>query len=71
MKNDYPSRWVRARKYEVISGMTAEAIKTARSRGKLIDGVHVKLGPDGNLWVNVPEMDAWVESPHQLSAHAA
>jgi|JI6StandDraft_1071083.scaffolds.fasta_scaffold333941_2 hypothetical protein len=71
MKNDYPSRWVRAGKYEHIAGMTAEAVSIARRKGKLVDGKQVKLGPDGNLWVNVPEMDQWVETAGKSNAHAA
>jgi hypothetical protein len=73
MTNNHPyfSRWVRAGKYENSAGMTVEAIGIARRRGKLIDGVQVKLGPDGNLWVNVPEMDLWVETAGKSNAHAA
>ncbi len=43
MKNDYPSRWVRAGKYEHIAGMTAEAVSIARRKGKLVCGCEEHL----------------------------
>lgn len=55
-------KWVKAKKYCELSGETAASIKAKRRVGHFIDGIHCKVADDGNLWINVEEVDKWVES---------
>lgn len=48
--------------YCELSGYTVQAVHTRRSWGVWIDGIHSRLAPDGNLWVNLDEIARWVES---------
>lgn len=38
-----------------------------RKRGMWLDGLHCKLGPDGNLWINLVEVERWVENGDQAT----
>jgi len=55
-------KWVRLKKYCELSGDTAEAVKARRSNGKWAEGKHSKKGPDNKIWVNLEEVDKWVEN---------
>jgi hypothetical protein len=54
-------KWVKLKKYCVLSGDTPDAVHAKRRKGILIDDIHCKVAPDGNLWVNLTEIDKWVE----------
>ncbi|CZP17184.1 TPA: excisionase [Legionella pneumophila] len=54
-------KWVKLKKYCQISGDTTNAVHGKRKRGMWLDGLHCKVGPDGNLWVNLEEVQKWVE----------
>jgi hypothetical protein len=54
-------KWVKLKKYCELSGDTASAVHTRRNRGIWLDGVESRVGPDGNLWINVKEVDRWIE----------
>lgn len=54
-------KWVKLKKYCQISGDTTNAVHGKRKRGMWLDGLHCKVGPDGNLWVNLEEVEKWVE----------
>jgi len=53
--------WVKLKKYCQISGDTSDAVHAKRKRGMWLDGVQCKLGPDGNIWINLIEVERWVE----------
>lgn len=55
-------KWVKLKKYCETSGDTANAVYAKRKKGAWLDGIHCKLGPDGNLWINLAEVDKWVEN---------
>ncbi|HBP6867983.1 TPA: excisionase [Legionella pneumophila] len=54
-------KWIKLKKYCQISGDTTNAVHGKRKRGMWLDGLHCKVGPDGNLWVNLEEVEKWVE----------
>lgn len=54
-------KWVKLKKYCQVSGDTTNAVHGKRKRGMWLDGLHCKVGPDGNLWVNLEEVEKWVE----------
>lgn len=54
-------KWVKLKKYCESSGDTSNAVHCKRQRGMWLDGLHCRLGPDGNLWVNLMEVEKWVE----------
>ncbi len=54
-------KWVKLKRYCQLSGDTACAVHAKRRKGAWLDGVHCKVGPDGNLWVNILEVESWVE----------
>ena len=51
----------KAKKYCQDSGDTSNAVHAKRKRGIWLDGVQCKIGPDGNIWINVVEIEKWVE----------
>ena len=65
-----PLRWIRLAVYCQISGDTADAVHARRRKRQWIDGVHCRVGPDGNLWVNPEEVNRWIEQ-HTPAAPAA
>ena len=54
-------KWVKLKKYCQLSGDTANAVHAKRKRGMLLDGLHCKVAQDGNLCVNLSEIEKWVE----------
>lgn len=54
-------KWVKLKKYCEISGDTSNAVHAKRKRGVWLDGIQCKVGPDGNIWINVIEVEQWVE----------
>lgn len=54
-------KWIKLKKYCEISGDTSNAVHAKRKRGMWLDGIHCRLGPDGNVWINVCEVEKWVE----------
>lgn len=51
--------WIRASKYDELTGMTIDSLKYWRSKGELAEGIHWTIGRDGRLWVNWHEMQKW------------
>ncbi len=60
-------KWVKLKRYCELSGDTPNAVHARRKKGLWLDGVQCKLGPDGNLWVNLDEVEKWVESESLIS----
>jgi hypothetical protein len=56
-----PLRWVRLATYCDLSGDTPDAVHARRRKRQWTDGLHCRVGPDGNLWVNPEEVNKWVE----------
>jgi hypothetical protein len=54
-------RWVRLAHYCQASGDTPNAVHARRKKRQWLDGVQCRLAPDGNVWVNVDEVNRWVE----------
>ena len=52
--------WVKLKKYCLESGDTANAVHAKRKKGVWLDGIQCKIGPDGNIWVNLIEVEKWV-----------
>ena len=56
-----PLRWIRLAAYCELSGDSADAVHARRRKKQWVDGVHCRIGPDGNLWVCPEEVNRWVE----------
>ena len=52
--------WIRVAVYCKLSGDTRNAVAARRRRRQWVNGHHCQVGPDGNLWVNVAAVNAWV-----------
>lgn len=63
-------KWVKLKKYCEISGDTSDAVHAKRKKGQWVDNVQCKIGPDGNLWVNLEAVDKWVERGNQATQSA-
>jgi hypothetical protein len=63
-------RWVKLPKYCELTGDTPDAVY-AKNRRKLwkIDQ-HYRKAPDGCLWINLDEVEKWVESERYQSRAA-
>lgn len=66
-----PLNWIRLAKYCELSGDSSDAVHARRRKRQWIDGLHCRVGPDGNLWVNPEEVNKWVEGLHQQSANSS
>jgi len=55
-------KWVKLKKYCELSGDTRDAVHGRRRKGQWADGLQCRVGPDGNLWINLEEVQRWVES---------
>lgn len=53
--------WIKIEKHCADTGDTRDAVQKKLRRGVWLHGVHVKLAPDGRLWVNKDEVNKWVE----------
>lgn len=67
--------WIKLKKYCELTGETPGSVRAKRRAGHFIDGVHYKLGPDGNIWINQIEVTKWIENGNaatvaSLSCHA-
>lgn len=70
--NEASYRWVKLKQHCSVTGDTSDAVHARRRKRVWVDGVHCRLGPDGNLYINPEEYNKWVESQSQPSiAHAA
>jgi hypothetical protein len=54
-------KWVRLQKYCELSGDTSHAVHARRRRGEWLNGVQCRLGRDKKLWVNLHEVEKWIE----------
>ena len=55
-------KWVKLKKYCIDSGDTANAVHAKRKKGVWLDGIQCRIGPDGNIWINLIEVERWVEN---------
>lgn len=62
-----PLKWVRLSKYCLWSGDTVAAVRARRKKGQWLNGVQCRLGPDGKLWINLREVEKWVEHQAPLN----
>ncbi|KTC99205.1 hypothetical protein [Legionella erythra] len=60
-------KWVKLKKYCQDSGDTANAVHAKRKKGVWLDGIQCKIGPDGNVWINLAEVEKWVEKGDQAT----
>ena len=61
-------KWVKLKKYCIDSGDTANAVHAKRKKGVWLDGIQCKIGPDGNIWINLIEVERWVENGNKAIA---
>lgn len=66
-----PLNWIRLAKYCELSGDTPDAVHARRRKKQWVDGVHCRIAPDGNVWVNLEEVNKWVESQAPKSSALA
>lgn len=57
-----PYRWVRLAKHCEITGDTSGAVHARRRKRLWTDGVHCKVGVDGNLYINPEAWNSWIEN---------
>lgn len=60
-----PLNWIKLNKYVEMTGDTADAVHARRRKKQWQDGVHCRVGPDGNLWINPAEVNKWIENQDQ------
>lgn len=60
-------KWIKLKKYCEISGDTSNAVHAKRKRGMWLDGIQCKVGPDGNIWINLVEVERWVENGNKAT----
>ncbi len=60
-------KWVKLKKYCLDSGDTANAVHAKRKKGVWLDGIQCKIGPDGNIWINLIEVEQWVEKGNKAT----
>jgi hypothetical protein len=53
--------WVRVLRYCELSGDTKGAVLDRRNKGLWIEGLHCQMGPDKKLWINLLEVERWVQ----------
>ncbi len=66
-----PLVWVKLDKYCELSGDTKDAVHAKRRKGWWQDGVHCRVAQDGNLWINLEAVNAWVAGKPLEHQHAA
>ena len=60
-------KWVKLKKYCHDTGDSSNAVLCKRKRGIWLNGLHCKMGPDGNLWINLLDVEKWVGNGNQLT----
>ena len=59
-------KWVKLKKYCLDSGDTANAVHAKRKKGVWLDGIQCRIGPDGNIWINLLRLsDGWKTATRQ------
>ncbi len=53
--------WVFLKKYCELSGESRDSFNSKRKRGLVAQGKHYRKATDGRIWVNIKEMEEWVE----------
>ena len=61
MNSSHAMKWVRLQKYCELSGDTLDAVHARRRRGEWLNDIQCRLAPDKHLWVNLQEVEKWVE----------
>jgi hypothetical protein len=59
-------KWGRLQKYCELSGDTPDAVHARRRKGEWIKDIQCRLAPDRHLWVNLREVEKWVERTHHV-----
>jgi hypothetical protein len=54
-------KWVRIKKYALMSGITYDAMKGKIARAQVAEGIHYVTAPDGRTMINWSAMDDWAE----------
>ncbi len=62
---DLIMKWIRLKKYCELTGDTPRAVHARRHKGQWMEGCQSRIGPDGNLWINLLEVEKWVEADSQ------
>lgn len=62
-----PLKWVKLKHYCALSGDSVDAVHARRRRGQWLNDVQCRIAPDGNLWVNLSEVEQWVENTRTVA----
>jgi len=65
-----PIKWVKLKHYCALSGDTPDAVHAKRRKGQWLDELQCRIAPDGNLWINLDEVEKWVENTLTVPAPA-
>jgi len=61
-------KWIKPTKYEELSGVTPDQIRSMRRSGVIAEGVHWIIAPNGKMMVNWREMDNWMEQGYEKAS---
>jgi hypothetical protein len=62
VKGKRAATWMTLKLYCAKTGDTRNAVHARRKKGVWQDGVQCRLSPDKKLWINMEEVNNWVES---------
>lgn len=62
MSKEHQVRWVPLKRYCELTGETANTVHVRRSKGIWIDGRHSKKIEGSGIWVNLKEVERWIET---------
>lgn len=65
-----PIDWVKATKYEELTGHTVGQVRHLRRSGVWLEGRQWKFGPDGKVWVHMKRAQKWVEGSRSAPTKA-
>ena len=55
-------KWITIRKFSSLSGYSEEAVRQKIKKGVWIFGVHYRKAPDSRIFINIQEIEKWIES---------
>jgi len=64
-------KWVLIPRFSSLSGYSEKAIQRKREAGVWLENVHWKKAPDGRIFINIEQVDKWVENGSMRLLHAA
>ncbi|WP_454735458.1 hypothetical protein [Cupriavidus necator] len=62
MNNQHQINWVPLKRYCELTSESAHTVYCRRSAGIWIDGKQTKKVPGAGVWVNLREVEKWIET---------